>query len=242
VTSYTVTGTATNNTFTGGLLKVYVLDNAVLAGTPATGSSTTAFNCSVTTTQAGSFVCGTSLNLDASTAFSASAGTTITDDGSVNTGGSEGCAFHTTSGTGSPGPTTVGSSTTFPGSYGCCALEILASGGTLTFDASSPAAVISTTLTSFTTASFTPPGGSLLVAVLDACGNGAASVPVGTVSSTPTLAGWTEQVHLSSTVGGFNGYVGVWTASVPAGGGIPVLPPSWTQRVAVVPFTADVIM
>lgn len=75
MTSYQVTGTATNNTFTGGMIKVYVLDNASV-GTPATGSSTTAFDCSVTTTVTGSYVFGGANNQTAGTAFSAAAGTT----------------------------------------------------------------------------------------------------------------------------------------------------------------------
>lgn len=241
MTSYTVTGTATNNTFTGGILKVFVLNGATLAGSPAVGSSTAAYNCSVSTTQDGSYVFGTANNQIASTAFTASSGTTITDDASINAGGAEGCVFRTTNATtGTPGATTVGSSTTFAGDYGVVAMEVIPS-GSITFDASTPAAVTSTTLTSFTTASFTPPGSNILVAVLSVCGNGAANVCVGTVSSTPSLT-WTEQVKISSTVDATNSYSAVWTASVPAAGGVPVLPPSWVQRVAVVPFAADVIM
>jgi hypothetical protein len=239
VTSYTVTATATNNTFTGGLLRVYVLDNAALAGTPATATSTTAYNCSITTTTAGSFVYGTANNESASTSFTASASTTLTDNVTINAGGAQGCSFHTTSGTGTPGATTVGSSTTFATNYGVVALEVLASGGTQSIDASGPAVVSSTTLTSFTTASFTPPGGTLLVAVFTACGNGSANVCVGSVSASPALT-WTEQVKISSTVGAANSYSGVWTAAVPAS--VTVTPPSWAQRVAVVPFTADVLM
>jgi hypothetical protein len=217
VTSYTVTGTATNNTFTGGLLKVYVLDGAQLAGSPATASSppqTAAYNCSITTTTTGSFVYGIANNETASTTFAASSGTTITDQASVNAGGAQAAAFHTTSATGTPGATTVGSSTAFAGNYGVVALEVLAN-GTQSIDASSPAVVSSTTLTSFTTASFTPPGSNILVAVLVACGNGSANVCVGTVSSSPTLT-WTEQIKINSTVGAANSYNGVWTAVVPA--------------------------
>ena len=240
MTSYTVTGTTTNNTFTGGLLKVYVLTGAQLAGTPAVASSGTAYNVSITTSVTGSFVYGTANNETASTAFSASASTTITDDHSINAGGAEGCAFHTTSATGTPGPTTVGSSTAFAGNYGVVALEVLAN-GTQAIDASSPAVVFSTTLTSFTTASFTPPAGSILVAVLSASGNGTATVCVGTTSSSPVLT-WTEQVKLNSTVGAVNSYSGVWTATVPASSAVPVLPPRWMQGIAVIPFSSDVIM
>lgn len=242
MTSYTVTGTATNNTFTGGMLKVYVLDNASIAGTPAVGSSTTAYNCSVTPSQNNSFFYGIAANEIASTAFTAEANTTISDQGSVSGGGAQAAAYHTTAGSSSPGtPITIGSTTTFAGDYGTVAMEILASGGTQSIDGSSPAAIISTTLTSFTTASFAPPGGNILVAVLCANGNGSANVCVGTVSSTPSLT-WTEQIKVNSTVDATNSYIGVWTATAPANSAVPVLPPRWMQRVAVVPFNVDVIM
>jgi hypothetical protein len=239
VTSYTVTATATNNTFTGGLLRVYVLDNATLAA-PAVGSSTTAYNCSVTTTADGSYVIGIANNQSASTAFVAEGNCTITDQASVNAGGAQAAAFHTTSATtGTPGATTVGSTTTFAGSYGVVAMEAVSSGGTVSFDASAPAVVSSTTLTSFTTASFIPPSGTLLVATFVACGNGSANVAVATVSSTPVLT-WTERIKINSTVDALNSYTGVWTASVPSN--IVITPPSWAQTVAVVPFRADVFM
>ena len=241
MTSYTVTGSTTNNTFGGGLLKVYVLDNAALAGTPAVGSSTSAYNCSVSTTQDGSYVFGGVNNETASTSFTASSGCTITDQASINAGGAQGGAFQTTSGTtGTPGPTTVGSSTTFAGNYGVAAMEILASGGSLSVEGGSPAAVTSTSATSFTTASFTPVSGTLLVAVLVACGNATGSnTCVATVSSTPSLATWTEQVKINATAGAVNSYAGVWTAVLAA----PVTsgPPLGLQPLVQVPAVVPVI-
>jgi hypothetical protein len=214
VTSYTVTGTATNNTFTGGYLRVEVLTGAQVAGTPATGTSTAAYNCSVTTTQAGSYVLGGSNNETASTAFTAEANCTLFGDHTVNAGGAEACSWRTTSATGTPGATTVGCTTAFAGNYGCAGMEILPN-GTIAFDGSTPADVFSTTLTSFTTASFTPPAGSVLVAILTACGNDTALVCVGTVSSSPALT-WTEQVKINGTVNAANSYTAVWTAQVPS--------------------------
>ena len=240
MTAYTVTGTTTNNVYTGGLFQVVVLDNAAVAGSPAVGSSTTAYNCSVSTTADGSYVFGIASNLNAETAYTAEGNcTTLTDyaNGSVDT---ETATFRTTNTTtGTPGATTVGFSTTFSGQYGAVAMEILASGGTLTTDGSSPAAVESATGTSFTTASFSPPGSSVLVAMLAVTGNELVEVCVATVSSSPSLT-WTEQVKVSSEVSPNNAYLGVWTATVPAA--ITITPPSWAQRVAVVPFSADVIM
>lgn len=239
MTSYTVTGSTTNNTFGGLYLQVQVLNNAALAGTPATATSGTAYNCSITTTQANSFVFG-ALNQNATeTTFVASSGCTIISQYDNTADQNQYGSFKTTSGTGTPGATTVGSSTTFATNYGCCALEVLASGGTLSVDGSSPASAAANTGSSITTASFTPPGNTLLVAILATDGDTSGNVQVATVSSSPALT-WTERVHLSSTIGAVNAYVGVWTASVPAS--TVITPPSWAQRVAVVPFRADVIM
>ena len=237
MTAYTVTGTTTNNTFGGGILKVYVLDNAALAGTPATGSSTTAYNCAVTPTATGSLIFGGANNESATAAFTAEGNTTISDDQSINAGGAEGCAFYTTATTTSGqvgNAQTVGSSSAFGGTYGAVAMEILASGGTLSIDGSSPAAVQSLTLTSFTTASFSPSAGSILVAVLSACGNDSANVLAGTVSSSPSIT-FTEQIKINSTVSPANSYVGVWTAVVPASvTSGPALSPQFTGAVPVV--------
>lgn len=239
MTSYTVTGTATNNTFTGGLLKVYVLDAAALAGSPAVGSSTAAYNCSVSTTADGSYVFGIANNQIAPTSFTAESNCTISDQAAINSGGAQAAAFHTTSGTtGTPGATTVGSSTTFAGAIGVTAMEILASGGSLSIDSSSPAVVDSETATSFTTASFSPPGSNILVAVLVACGNGSANVCVATVSSVPALT-WTEQVKISSTVDALNSYTGVWTAVVPAS--FTSGPPLGLQALVQAPVTVPLL-
>ena len=233
MTAYTVTATATNNSFGGGLLQVDVLDNAALAGTPAVGSSSTAFNCSVTTTAAGSFVFGALANEAAATTFVASSGCTIISQSSINGGGAQGGSFQTTSGTGTPGATTVGSSTTFPGTYGVAAMEILASGGTLSVDASSPAVVDSLTATSFTTASFTPGASSnILVAMFAITGNFTPTTCVATVSSSPSLT-WTEQVKVSVSESGTAADVGVWTA--PLGPVVTPGPPLFPQFMGAVP-------
>ena len=217
MTSYTVTGSTTNNTFGGELLQVEVLTGATLAGTPATATSTTAYNVSISTTQDGCYVIGGICNDSDGGAFTASAGCTIISQFSNTSTTTSYAAYRTTNATsGTPGATTVGSSTTFDTNYGVVALEVIPN-GTIAFDASSPAVATSLTATTLTTASFTPPGNSLLVAVMTITGNLSAAVCVGTVSSTPALSNWTERVKLSSTVGGTNSYIGVWTATVPTG-------------------------
>lgn len=246
MTSYTVTAAVTNNTFGGGILQVQTLNNAAIAGTPAVASSSTAFNANITTTTAGSLVFGALANETASTAFTAEPLCTIINQASINAGGSQGAEFKTTSVTGTPGSTLVGSSTAFPGTYGMAAMEILASGGTLAVDAANSPAFISslTTTTPFgPTASFTPAAAAtVLVAMFAITGNFSATTCVATITSSPALT-WTEQKSVVVAESGTAAYAGVWTAVLPTGGSSnPVVPSSWFQKVAVVPFTADVIM
>jgi hypothetical protein len=192
---------------------------------------------SITTTVTGSYVVGGINNNTNTTSFTASAGTTITDQYTNTPDGNQYAAFHTTSATGTPGATTVGSSTAFAGNYGVLAVEILAS-GTIAFDASAPAALGANTGSSLTSASFTPPAGSLLVAVFTTDG-GSTSQQVGSMSSSPGLS-WVEQANLSTGFAtGAGAYIGVWAAAVPAAGTPPSLPnPSLPQFVTVVPFRA----
>lgn len=216
----TVTASVTNDSFGGGLLQVQVLNNAALAGTPATVTSGAAFNASLTTTVAGSLVFGAVNNQTASTTFAAEPLCTIISQSSINGGGAQGAAFKTTSVTGTPGSTLVGSSTTFPGNFGMCAVEIVPAGaGNVTIDGSSPVVVDSVTLTSLTSAAFQPSSGALVAAILSFTGNGTAATPVATVSGGGLT--WTKQVEF--TTGGA-GYVGVWTAQAPIIPSAPVLP------------------
>ena len=216
MTSYTVSAAITFNSFGGGQLYVLVLNNATMAVTPATGTSTTAYNCSVTTTADGSIVVGALSNYSAPTAFTAESNTTITQYSDA-TNDVQYAGFYSSATTGTPGATTFGSSTAFDAAYGIAAVEVVPAGaGNVTVDASSPAAVQSaTTTTPFTTASFSPPGGTLLVAILAPDGNttGGDTI-VATVTSSPALT-WTQQVSVNSAVSSINGYVGVWTAVVP---------------------------
>lgn len=220
--AFTVTASVANDTFGGALLQVEVLTNAALAGTPATVQATTAYNASITTTQAGSLVFGALENQDASTTFVAEPLCTIISQASINAGGAQGAAFKTTSVTGTPGSTLVGSSTAFPLSYGMVGLEIIpAAGGNVLVDASTPAVSTANTGSSRTTASFTPPDGSLLVAILAFSGNSGGGTCTATLSDTSGLGlTWVEQIKVNSVVE-FNGYIGVWTAQVPASTAAP---------------------
>ena len=219
----TVTATQTGNTTGAGFLQVFVLDNAVVAGTPATAITyvpgTTAFSTSITTTQTGSFVFGAICEGNITTAPTPLGNTTIyssyTDSGDTN----QYSAFKTTTGTGTPGPTTVGSSSTGASAgAGIAAMEVLASGGTLSVDASTPASVGNATNVQ-ATASFSPPAGSVLLAVVVTNGT-ASGAPTITMTGSGTLAGltWTPGPDANAVTDGYYQAVGVWYATVPGGG------------------------
>jgi hypothetical protein len=99
------------------------------------------------------------------------------------------------------------------------AVEILPN-GTLAEDASAPAVATTTAATTVASASFTPPDGSLLVAMVGS--DGAAN---GTAVTTMTVSGggltWTELVHAASAS---TCYAGVWAAQVPAAAGAAPAP------------------
>ncbi len=240
MTSYTVTAAITNNTFGGGQLYVLVLDNATMAVTPATGTSSAAYNCPVTTSVAGSRVVGAVSNLSAETTFTNEANSTFTQFGD----GTNQCQYggFYVSNTGTPGMTTVGASNTFSGSYAIAAVEVIPLvTGNVTNDASSPAVIQSASTTSpfGPTASFTPPGGCVLAAIFATDGNTSDATEVATVSSTPSLT-WTQQVSVNANIDAITGYVGVWTAVIPpvATGGPAVAYPRPSGRVVTVPFAA----
>jgi Protein of unknown function (DUF4038) len=96
-----------------------------------------------------------------------------------------------------------------------CAYEIPASGGTITLDGSSPAGVSSDTGTSATTASFTPPAGSVLVVMVAAGGSGAGAGVTCAITDTSGLGmTWTKRVT-SSTSDNFQPTF-IFTTTVPA--------------------------
>ena len=92
-------------------------------------------------------------------------------------------------------------------------LEILPS-GTITTDASSPASVDTFTAQTVTTAAFTPPPGSLLVAMVTAAATFGDAVTMSVTDSSGLLT-WVQVVPAASTG---NGYAGIWTAQVPQPG------------------------
>ena len=205
----TVTAAESVATFNGVLLTVKVLTG--ISGSPigatAIQSSSTgaAHQASITTTQAGSQVYGAMACADTS-AVQANSNSVLNGSQTDASNGLDTGTCRSTSATGTPGAITIGFNNTQAG--GCALLEILPS-GTITEDGSSPASIYSgTSSTSVTTASFSPPAGSLLVAMVGADANTSTVV---TVSDSSSLT-WTQQA-VAQTTGAL--YAGVWTAKVP---------------------------
>jgi hypothetical protein len=218
----TVTATQGGSTAAGMALRVFVLTSAAATQNGAASNSqftnATTFSQAITTTQAGSRVYGASYH-SPNTASTAAALTTVTDDIADATN-NERYVFHkATSLTGTPGATTLGY--TCSSSSGPFAQFEVKTAGTLTEDASGPAAVSTLTLTAVTTASFTPPAGSLLIALV--ASDGGLAVTTMALSDTSGLGlSWTEQA-VNNPSGG--DYAGVWLAQVPASGPAGKAPP-----------------
>lgn len=228
----TVTATQGGSTANGLNLRVFVLTGAAAAASQSGATVATspgsgaAFQASLTTTQTGSRVYGAG-SYGPQAAPTANAQTAGVDAVSDATNGEEYVSFKGASTTGTPGATTFGYSSTTGGGGPLAMLEVLPS-GTLAEDSSGPANVSTTSALTVTTASFTPPGGSLLVALIGS--DGGVGVTTYTVSDTSSLT-WTEKVKQNPSGGD---YAGVWIAQVPASAGpagkaMP-LPPSRLQR------------
>ena len=105
-------------------------------------------------------------------------------------------------------PVTVGVASG-PTALGLAVCEIM-SGSGLAIDASTPGAMAYAAVETLTSASFTPPAGSLLVLMVSS--NGASGTTAMSVSDTSGLGlTWIEQVKAN---GSGKGYAGVWTAVV----------------------------
>jgi hypothetical protein len=205
----TVTAAQGGSTGNGILLRVKVLTGQAASPIGANASkantAAAALDTSITTTVTGSYVYG-AVESAVAGSLTAAAGTTLFDNVNDPTNGEQYGTCRTTSTTGTPGATTVGATTSAIGDVAL--LEILAGTG-LTEDASSPAPASTTATTTITSASFTPPAGSLLVAMVASDG-GTGTVTV-TVSDSSSLT-WTQRANAAGT---HTGYAGVWTAPVP---------------------------
>jgi hypothetical protein len=224
VTAYTVTATQGGNTYNVLVLSVLVLTGAAAAtsqpGATAIDSTASNMHVTLTPTTTGSLVVGANESDSGSGGGSAESGTTILELYLDTVNEEYYGTFRATNTTTSLTATVYGMTGTEAGACDCVAVEILPS-GTIAVDSSSPAAVPTDSAITVTTASFSPPAASLLVALIGSDGYGAN--PSGTtmsVTSSPALT-WTEMKHSEVYC-----YAGVWVAQVPGSGpSAAVVPP-----------------
>lgn len=208
----TVTASSSATGTVGTSLKVMVLTGATESGgANNTGAGVSPGQVSVTPAFSHSLITDVILDYQSGTLFTAAANNTLTDNSAL---GSTGKAFADGD---YSGTVTAGSAVTVGASAPAsnCAIaayEVPASGGsTPAIDGSTPA-VVQGGSASQTTASFTPPAGAVLVALVSqfvASGPQALSV---TDSSGLT---WTSRASVPSAGGA--AAVGIWTATVPSG-------------------------
>src|SRR5580692_2071728 len=165
----TVTATQGGMTANGLLLRVKVLTGASAGQPGATGifasGGTSACEASLTTTVTGSAVYGAAMK-GVQSSFSADAAAVLIDNVPDTIQGNQYGTFGPAALTGTPGALTIGfSSPSSADETNVAAAEILPA-GTIAEDPTGPAPVSSLTATSVMTASFSPPGGSVLVALV----------------------------------------------------------------------------
>lgn len=92
----------------------------------------------------------------------------------------------------------------------------------LAIDASSPVAFSSPTAASITSASFTPPSGSLILVLFGGNNSGATDISIASITNTGTAATWTRRARKNRNAGsdggiGQEGGAEIWTAPAPGG-------------------------
>lgn len=203
--SITVTATPTGGS--GNLLRVLVLTAATESGGQSAHAAPTGSTISVTPNFSNSFIVWSIDDRNSATSMTAFTNNTLLDNVALS-GARLGSGYY--SGTVTSGTAVTCGLVNVDGSSGYfnAAYEVPASGGsTPSIDASSPAAVSHTTgTTACTTASFTPPAGAVVVAIV----NGSGFPTAWTVTDSSGMT-WTKRVD--STEG-----QQVWTATVPSGG------------------------
>jgi hypothetical protein len=206
----TVTASGGGAAVPGIQLKVRVLTNAAIPASANIGtqSGAAAHTVSITPAATGSVIHAATVNGAAVVTPASGMVTSAKFADALNTFGYG--AFlsgSTTAGT----PVTMGATDTANGAV--AAVEVQASGGTLTVDGSSPAtAAVSQDSTTVTTFPFTPPLGSVLIAMVS-CGGTGTTQPV-TVNVWDSYGLTWIPVAESATEG--NDYAGVWYAVAPA--------------------------
>ena len=208
VVTATQGGTGTDN---GIILTVRVLTGAADTqdGATSTSSTITTPQQAITPIASGSVVYGAVTNASEAVSFTANGSTTFSQNVLYTGDGDTFGTFRSTSTTTASTPVTVGASAPTgqgAGNIHFAAAEILTS-GTLAEDPSSPAGKNTTTATSVSTAAFTPPPGTLLVAMVSSNGLGSGTLTM-TVSDTSGLT-WVQAAGTTYDM------ASVWLAWVP---------------------------
>ena len=221
-TSLAVTAAQSGTGTSAGIaLTVKVVTGASGTGATAESVAVTTPELAITPSGTGSWVYGALVDGDATTAFTAAANTTFTQNQYWSADATTFATFRSTGTTTASTPVTLGATapTGTAGQLAIALLEIETS-GTLAEDASSPAAAYTTTATTVSTASFAPPASALLVAMVssDCSGTSGQSMTIA-VSDSSGLT-WTRRVTgtITSGTGTFQ-VVTVWTATAPSSSG-----------------------
>jgi hypothetical protein len=218
----TVTATEAGAASANGIaLKVLVVTGGTAAGGASNSASglSTAAQVSLTPNSSNSLLTFAVVNGNNSTTFTAATNNTMDMNVSDGTHLTAYGGGHWTSTVTSGVAATVGASapTGVPQTIG--AYEIQPS-GSVAIDGSSPAVVSTTAALTITTASFTPPGGSVLVALVsfNTATSGAYTI---TVSDSSSLT-WTQRVIGDGPAGGHEGTAVIFTATTAATGVSPL--------------------
>jgi Domain of unknown function (DUF4082) len=204
IPSLTVTATQGGATGGGMTLDLYVVTGQ--AASPAGATATAAaLATAITPNASGSLVFGAILATGG--AFTANGSTTLLYDNSLGLEyGSVVSNTTTTSGT----PVTIGVTSSGGAAISIALLEVLAGTGLKAF-VGTPGGVLSGS-TAASTIPLAPPAGSLIVAMVSSNGTTGTTTMAVTDSSGLGLT-WTERVKRNTAN---NGYVGIWTAVMPA--------------------------
>ena len=195
----TATATASGaGSATGLALALRVVNNASLTqnGATATSESTAVPQLSITPHASGNWVYGAVVTQSGTAYSSLDANTTSLATANLSTGSINSGSYRSTSVTGTSATTYGWAAPTSTNTW-ISAAEIVAA-GTLAEDASTPATLVTTTAKTLTTASFTPPGTSVLVACVSANWSGSGAF---TIAMTDTSGGaytWRRLVTTAS--------------------------------------------
>ena len=219
--AYTVTATQSgSNEYKGGGLSVAVVTGWTGIGATASSIAATLPELASGTVSTGSYIYGAVWNFVTNVAFSSLSNAIFTAGSGASAGflnyadATNGVTYGTFRSASATSVTTsvtygAGAPSEATGNITICLCEIRGSG--IAQDASTPAGVTWTSGYTATTASFTPPAGSLLVAMVVADPSTFAATTVAVTNTGGTLT-WTKSAYDAYSI------TSVWTAVVPGAG------------------------